>query len=184
MFANFFGWLNQQPQGTASFLGTLAGSTLGFLALLAGALFNAHLNRRRDDRLREHERRALATALYAELQLIREMFLSNCESLRKPVAGENAGFVLPPPVVKFMPELTGRIGFLSPETIKTVMGAYLVIEQTRRELLTLGAKPARDSQNDQLFLPNNHAPMVLMMLTSKADYIGKALAALEPYLKK
>lgn len=60
MVSDFFVWLNQQPQGTASFIGTLAGSTLGFLALLAGALFNAHLNRSRDNRLRDNDRRVLA----------------------------------------------------------------------------------------------------------------------------
>jgi hypothetical protein len=31
------------------------------------ALFNAHLDRRRDDRLRDEDRIALASALYAEL---------------------------------------------------------------------------------------------------------------------
>ena len=39
----------------------------GHFALLIGALFNAHLNRKRDDELRKREARALAVALRAEL---------------------------------------------------------------------------------------------------------------------
>jgi hypothetical protein len=38
-----------------------------FFALLGGALFNAWLNRRRDNWLRREEQRAVATALRAEL---------------------------------------------------------------------------------------------------------------------
>ena len=78
MFSDFFIWLNQQPQGTASFIGTLAGSTIGFLALLAGAMFNARLNRRRDDRLRDQDRTSLATALYAELKQFRDGWIADC----------------------------------------------------------------------------------------------------------
>jgi hypothetical protein len=47
-------------ESTMQFLGTLTGSLLGLLAILAGALFNAHLNRARDDRLRLEEARSYA----------------------------------------------------------------------------------------------------------------------------
>jgi hypothetical protein len=40
-------WLGTLPQGQATFLG----SFVGLFALLVAALVNAHLNRRRDDRL-------------------------------------------------------------------------------------------------------------------------------------
>src|SRR4051812_46290836 len=40
---------------------------IGLIALVLGALFNAHLNRARDDRLRKIEQRTLAAALKAEL---------------------------------------------------------------------------------------------------------------------
>jgi hypothetical protein len=67
MWKDFWGWLATLPKGSASFVGTLVGSTLGLFALLVGALFNAHLNRKRDDELRKREARALAVALRAEL---------------------------------------------------------------------------------------------------------------------
>ena len=116
MGSGFFVWLNQQPPGTASFIGAMAGSTLGFLALLAGAPFNARLNRLRDDRQRQHERTALATALCAELQLIREILVENCVVVGEPNQGD--GFFVPSPTVQIMPELMDRIGLLKSETIK------------------------------------------------------------------
>lgn len=47
------------------------GSVLGFVALFLGALWNYHLNRRRDARLRQEEVASVAAALYGELILIR-----------------------------------------------------------------------------------------------------------------
>jgi hypothetical protein len=51
MFEEFWKWLATLPAGSASFVGTLTGSSFGLLAILIGALFNARLNRSRDDRL-------------------------------------------------------------------------------------------------------------------------------------
>lgn len=50
---------------------TVIGSVLGFLALMGGALFNAHLNRKRDDRLRIAEANVIALSLYGEINLLR-----------------------------------------------------------------------------------------------------------------
>jgi hypothetical protein len=63
MVSDFWQWLQTASQGQAIFVGTLVGSFFGLIALLLGALFNAELNRRRDDRLRTEEQRAVATAL-------------------------------------------------------------------------------------------------------------------------
>jgi hypothetical protein len=181
MLSGFFVWLNQQPIGTASFLGTLAGSTLGFCALIAGALFNAYLNRHRDDRQRRQECTALATALSAELQLIREILLDNCKTLQDPVQGD--GFFVPAPAVQIMPKLIDRMGLLKAETIKAVTSAYLVIGQYRRELLMLGAAKLQNPDSDQLWLPVAHGPNVIRMNTVKADYISVAVKSLDPYLE-
>ena len=52
---------------------TALGPTLAFLTAIAAAFFNAHLNRRRDDRLRNEEARTLALALRAEVQVAAEI---------------------------------------------------------------------------------------------------------------
>jgi hypothetical protein len=46
--AALWAWLGGLPQPQASFIGTLTGSFLGLVALLLGALFNAHLNPREE----------------------------------------------------------------------------------------------------------------------------------------
>ena len=53
--------------GGAAFLGALVGAAAGLGAILTGALYNAKLNRDRDDRLREQEAKAIAVALRAEI---------------------------------------------------------------------------------------------------------------------
>ena len=60
-------WIVHQPPSAAAFLGALAGAGGGLLAIILGALLNAELNRRRDDRLRNKENTALAIAFRAEL---------------------------------------------------------------------------------------------------------------------
>jgi hypothetical protein len=55
------------PASAAAFLGALSGAGGGLLAIILGALINAELNRRRDDRLRREEGRSLALSLRGEM---------------------------------------------------------------------------------------------------------------------
>src|SRR5215471_19248105 len=80
-FSTFWKWLQTAPQGQATFVGALTGSFLGLVALLLGALFNAHLNRKRDDRLRREDQRAVASALRTELAGCRRALLTNIQEL-------------------------------------------------------------------------------------------------------
>jgi hypothetical protein len=47
------------------------GSLLGLLAILIGALYNFHLNRKRDEKIRSDEANSVAAALYGEILLLR-----------------------------------------------------------------------------------------------------------------
>src|SRR5215469_5238855 len=106
MFTNFWNWLGALQPASASFVGTVAGSSLGLIALLVGALFNAHLNRKRDDRLRNEDARSVAVALKAELSGIHATLVRNIDSLENPVSG----FVTPDLAhsVRVMPLLLGK----------------------------------------------------------------------------
>src|SRR6476469_2052510 len=75
----FWSWLAETSPGQSTFLGSL----IGFLALLLGALFNAHLNRRRDDFLQRQDRKVVASALLAELVGLRHSLQSNTEWLKR-----------------------------------------------------------------------------------------------------
>jgi hypothetical protein len=76
-------WLEGLSGGAANFVGSMTGSLVGLLAILAGACVNAHLNRRRDDKLRDDERRSIVAALKAELDGLNEIVLSNASSLEQ-----------------------------------------------------------------------------------------------------
>lgn len=64
-------WLQSLTGGAATAVGSFIGSFIGFLALLGGALFNFHLNRKRDLEIRRYEAASVAAALYGEVVLLR-----------------------------------------------------------------------------------------------------------------
>ncbi len=64
---NFIEWVNTLSPSAAQFWGAVVGVGGGLTAILIGALVNADLNRRRDDRLRDIEGRAVAAAIRGEL---------------------------------------------------------------------------------------------------------------------
>jgi hypothetical protein len=138
MSSGFWDWLAKLSPSAGSFVGTLTGSTLGLVAILIGALFNARLNRQRDEAIREADRIAIASALHAELSNVYRAFLENAESLvqRPPKPGN--GFVVPEPAVKIFPEMIPKLGLLRSDTIHAVMVAYLLAEQYLDGLILLG----------------------------------------------
>lgn len=68
---DFMEWVNALSPSAAQFWGSVVGVGGGLTAILTGAFVNAALNRRRDNRLRDQEARAVAAALRGELASIR-----------------------------------------------------------------------------------------------------------------
>jgi hypothetical protein len=131
MLSDLWQWLHDTSPGQATFIG----SVFGFLALLGGALFNAWLNRRRDDRLRREEQRTVATALRAELAGCRRALLTNVELLNQD---RRTGIFLMPDLVQailIMPHMIPKFGLLDEETIDKVTNAYLAVQQHSEQLL-------------------------------------------------
>jgi hypothetical protein len=147
MFAEFWTWLAKLPPSNASFVGTLAGSGLGLFALLLGALFNARLNRKRDDRLREEEARAVRSALKGELSGIEESLLKNAEGLDKA----EDDFVVPDIAhsVRVMPAIIPKLGLLDAETTRVVIGIYVSIDQYCETLIMMGGAMATQNRADR-----------------------------------
>jgi hypothetical protein len=140
----FWEWLGKQPQGVTSFLGSLAGGGVGLIALVLGALFNAFLNRRRDDRLREIDRLAIAAALKAELTSILTALVENAESLEMEIIAdpEDGGFLVPDvaQLIQLMPHMLPKIGLLGEDTVRKVIDAYLLVNQYFDRIMLLGGK--------------------------------------------
>jgi hypothetical protein len=187
MWIDFWNWLAKLPSGSASFVGTLTGSTFGLIAILIGALVNAHLNRKRDDAARDADRIAVASALYAELQGIHRAFTENAVHLEKhlPNPIEGGGFTVPEPSVKILPEMLSKIGLLNAETIRKVMNAYVLTEQYLDGLILLGGVlQANMPENRQMvYMDAHYAATVAKMNNVKAGVVKEAMEALAPYLK-
>jgi hypothetical protein len=184
MLACFWDWLSKLPQGSASFVGSLMGSSIGLLAILVGALFNARLNRKRDDRLREEDRVALASTLYAELQGIHRALVENAEHLqKKPPPDQDV--VVPEPSIKLLPETLSKIGLLRSETIRKVMDAYVLTEQYLAQLILLGGtlQPGMPENHQSVYLDAKHANFVIAFNRARASVVKAAMDALVPYLK-
>jgi hypothetical protein len=137
MWTPFWDSLAQLPQSTASFVGTLAGSTFGLLAILCGALFNAFLNRKRDERIRNDDRRALAAALKAELAGFHRTLTENTSDFKNKDIDSKSIMLVPDlsQSIRIEPQILDKIGLLTPETIQKIVAAYILVEQYHQSLV-------------------------------------------------
>jgi len=116
------------------------GSLLGFGALVAGALINFRLNRKRDALLRREEVITIASALYGEMVLLRRSIarLANAvgaRSIRQGLHGDSEvvdkhfieQFSLPTP--KLYPALASKVGMLPSQLALEVVRFYSRIEE-------------------------------------------------------
>jgi hypothetical protein len=200
-------WLGNLSQGQASFLGSLVGAFVGLFALLLGALFNAHLTRKRDDRLRAEERRSVATALRAELAKCRDALLRNSEKLREPTTG----FFLVADLahaIQIWPHMIPKLGLFDQETIARVTDAYLAVEQYCDMLLLSGgrlidpkrlihpesiaiseageaseAEKTRSTNGRLISLSADKAPRVIQIHSAVSEAIESAIVQLDTSLR-
>ena len=105
--------------GQATFVGALTGSFLGLVALLLGALFNASLNRKRDDRLRREDQQAVASAL-AELEGLQPTLKHQAEIVSQEDYAKPDEEVNVPDLgqsIRIMPEALSKLVLLDGKTI-------------------------------------------------------------------
>ena len=142
-----FLWLQGLSPGSASFLGSFAGASVGLFALLIGALFNAHLCRRRDERLRRIEARAAATALRAELSGINQALMQNIANIETQRPPSGGGYYVPDlsQGIRAYPHVLPKIGLFDSETIRLVLVAYAVVEQHCEVLAAWGGTQAANA---------------------------------------
>jgi hypothetical protein len=175
-------WLEGLQGGAPAFVGSLTGAAIGLIALVLGALFNAHLNRKRDDRLRREDTRSVAAALRAELDGIHSALVHNAERLES----EKSGYVGPDiaHLIRIMPEIMPKAGLLDTRTIREVVDAYTMIEQHSQNCMLLGA-----TYNDTTF-PGRRMVVIPAMIATNiakvnrhtAEEVKKAIGRLDDYL--
>ena len=184
MWTCFWDWLGKLPASNASFIGTLTGSALGLIALLLGALFNAHLNRRRDDTLREADRTAVVAALRAELAGIHRTLIENAKRLIDKPPTEHEGFVVPDlsHSVLVFAHVLPKLGLLKSDTIRKIMDAYILVDQYSEGLILLGGRLQTNMPENRraIYLDARHAETVTAINRHRAQAIQEAIDAPVP----
>jgi hypothetical protein len=183
MWVEFQKWLGALPPSSASFLGTMTGSALGLVALLIGALFNALLNRRRDDRIRNHEGRSVAAALRAELRREGRSLVDNAKVLEEQ---KGDGKLIIPDIaqsIRVLSNVIDKLGLLDEETIEAVIDAHIVIEQYFGTLILHGGE-ALDygGARRSVMIPSGMSSRLRGMNLGVNDIIQKAIEKLSKHL--
>lgn len=172
-------WLAALPPSVAAILGTLIGSSLGLFALLAGALFNARLNRARDDRLRLEESRSVRSALMGELSGVRDAFnkaVADLDVSKRPTEGS---FNVPHIELRLVPILLPKFGLLPADIVREVIDVSVVIEQFYDTIMLFGGKLGSHS------LPNRRSLMMQIERASLVANFSRDIAArIDPLIAK
>jgi hypothetical protein len=86
---------------------------VGFLGLIVAALWNFHLNRRRDARIRAQETRTVASALYGEILLLRNELAALAEFVAQTnqMSEADKSFYTPSSLILY-PALAEKVGLL------------------------------------------------------------------------
>jgi hypothetical protein len=178
-------WLQGLSGGAPSFIGAVAGSAIGLIALVVGALFNARLNRKRDDRLRAQETRALAAALKAELVAKSRSASDNATRLRERNEPIETDFAVPDIAqsIKVLPKVSDRLGLLDVETIAAVIDAYAVIERFGDLVMLEGGRALEGlpANRRMILVSGDRARRVQGGYLGVSDVIQRAITRLEAY---
>jgi hypothetical protein len=119
------------------------GSLAGFVALMTAALFNARLNRKRDERLRSEEVITVASALYGEIVILRQAVarMANAVGSRYMDHGLGTfrgepfdqhfveGIALPP--LRLYPSLSEKVGILPSDVALEIVRFYARVEEAQ-----------------------------------------------------
>lgn len=113
-----------------AWMGNVIGSAIGLLAILLGAMWNAHLTRRRDKSLRLEEIAAFKGAISAELSVALELTAGKFAQvvLTSGDLPKNTLVSLKPAPLIVWPKLCEKLGWLEVELSQDVVKAFGLLE--------------------------------------------------------
>lgn len=113
-----------------AWVGNVIGSSIGLVAILIGALWNAHLTRKRDKLLRQEEVSALRAALAGELAAAMELTAGRLFQVGTVGNGLSGPMLqaLKPPDLVLWPKLCDRLGWLDGALAAQVIKAFSLLE--------------------------------------------------------
>lgn len=181
--SELLGWLQTQPPSIGSFLGSLTGAGIGLMAIVLGALFNAYLNRRRDDRLRKVAAKAAAIGITAELLSVERVLRRNAADIN----GTNRAFVGPDVAnnIRNISEIIPNIEDFDEDTLSSVIGAYVLVDEYSHTLVLFGGEVIPNMPRNRVIIkmPAGSAGRVVGANNDIADQIAVALKKLKRYTK-
>lgn len=181
MLTDFLGLLESQQPHVVSFFGTALGILAGFCTLVAGALFNSHLNRRRDDRLRKIEAVALAGSLRVELFTIRRSLQSNADGLMEK-RGDYANIPDPGALSEIYRGAYSRLGLLDQRVINVLLNTYGTLDSLFYGLALQGGRLDKIGQRQFAVIATaNHEWAAKNILQVIPDVDG-ALSTLDEFI--
>ena len=137
-------------------------------------LFNAWLNRRRDDRLRRLDAQALAAALLADLNGLENAFRLNNKAIGETDPQAPDSFVGPDfaHLIRVFPEMLSKIGLLGdPAMIEEVMKPFILVDQHLESMMMLGGQLAKGGPE--------HRRLIIIPVASAADVKAINVSMLE-----
>lgn len=156
-------WIAGLSANESTLLGSAIGTASGLVAILLGALFNAHLNRKRDENLRSMEREMVISALRAELMGLSSTLRNNAEMLSEP----KGGFLTPDlsHSIRVMPTLIPKLGLLDSKVVQELIGVYIIVEQYCENLLMMGGQlqQGMPAHRRLIYMPKERAEDVAVM---------------------
>lgn len=169
---------------------------LGLVALVVGALFNAHLSRRRDDRLRAEEAKAVSAALYGEILLMRQsarsaaMVVASTFQASEPqnVFNEHTLERASAPLkdARLYPALASKLGLLPPDVVLAITKFHADYEAVREWLPKLVEKRERGYSYGYLFVlrPAKNAVFDIKPALRDIELLLKIDKAEDPDMKR
>lgn len=179
---DIWSWLATLAPAQATIVGTAIGAGIGFITLIAGALFNAWLNRRRDQAKLDDEALIIAAALKADLTSVANSMRENAELAK----GTDSDIYVrnPSHSLRVIPHILDKIGLLDLETITSVIGAYTLIDQYMESVLMLGGIPSAHTLSNRLvvLLSGSKNKHLAALNEATVEKIMEAIDSLEPTL--
>jgi hypothetical protein len=169
-------WLSSLSQGQATFLGSLTGSSIGLVAILIGALYNAHLNRKRDDRLRREDRATVTAAVLAELVGFRDSLQINVDRLKEE-SGASC-FIRKVSQVRILHDMVSKLGLLDAITIQKVIAAYNVVERYEKIVRIEGVEDELEKGLELIRIDRQRFDDAIETTEDVMKYLDTAIVAL------
>ncbi|MBX5172610.1 hypothetical protein HJB84_22520 [Rhizobium sp. NZLR1b] len=140
MIHDIFKLIQELEGGWPELLGSLAGSAIGLVSLMLGALYNARLNRNADRERERNDKFGIVEALLAEIASVKATLDKAAVGLLRMNPNEGY-FPIPDPYpgIGIFQKFIDRIELFDEETIRAVSELYTVLDEYCGQLRVYGS---------------------------------------------